>query len=125
MGIPVVEDSTDALHLAKHAEDRVPVVPRVLEHVRVVDPAIHLTRVSDEVIDFIRNVPRRFAIPIHTAGRIFEKCMTCLLCPRWRVHLAPAIASISRIAVILEAVRLLLRAIRSANAMPFKRDDSA
>ncbi len=70
MRISVVEAFSDPLHLVKHVEDVVPVVPRVLKHVRVVDPAIHLTRVSEKMIDFVRNVPGRLAIPVHASVKI-------------------------------------------------------
>jgi hypothetical protein len=63
--IPVVLAGDHALHPNQHVDDGVPVIPSVLEDVGAMNLAIHPPSVLDEVIDFARNVPGGFALPIH------------------------------------------------------------
>jgi hypothetical protein len=56
MGVSVVV-AQHALHPTQYVDDGVPVIPRVLEHVGVVNLVIYPVRVLDEVIDVAGNVP--------------------------------------------------------------------
>jgi len=65
VAIPVVLADEHALHPTQHVDDGVPVIPSVLEDVGAMNLTVHPTRVSDEMIDLVRNVPGGFAIPVH------------------------------------------------------------